>query len=99
MADLEGIELTELTGTRRVCAALADARQKQVPAWAKITESDAYVRANFPLCSCGSRQESVRYGSNRTVQEAKALVIEKVRAALLSTIFRFSITLFIEYVI
>ena len=61
-----------------------------------MSEPHANVRARFQVCPCGIHQEIVRHGSNRTVQEAKALVIEKVCAAPSSIMFQFVITLFIE---
>ena len=75
------IELTDLSCIR-LRAASAEARQEPLlPYWATITVSDARITANFPVCSCTCYQESVRYGrggANRTVQEAKALIIAKV---------------------
>ena len=75
------IEFTDLSGMR-VRAASAEARQEPLcPYWATITVSDSRITSHFPLCSCTGRQESVRYGhggSNRKVQQAKALLIDKV---------------------
>ena len=75
----EDIELTELKGIQ--VNASDEARQMPDPYWATIKVSGQFVVSNFSACSCGFRQEKVRYGErggDRDVQKARALVIEKV---------------------
>ena len=82
------IELTDLSGIR-LRAASAEARQEPLlPYWATITVSDARITANFPVCSCTCYQESVRYGANRTVQEAKAFKVMLLRCDYALIIFQ-----------
>jgi hypothetical protein len=47
--------------------------------WIKdISATEEHLSATFAPCSCGDRREKVRHGSQRSFEEAKQLLIEKV---------------------